>query len=284
MKRVRFIVTGDLEWAAIVPSISRLFPSQTFEGEDVEWLQPRKVHGATGNRLRPNQEPDRAMRGLARALLAEAWEGADGTPADLVIAVDDVELNNFDQRQLICEHFRVALEREIEARDRDQQTTQRIRDRVRERCSFHLLCPMVEGYFFADRSALRLAGCAANVAPRLSHADVEEFECCDADWLPGCIAENQRKAAMPIPMPWWREERHAKHYLEYLVERDGGHYDEVLGGKAGFAALAWHRAAANGGSDVAGPGHAGRHGRLFRDLQSRGWPGAVFAHLPEPAS
>jgi hypothetical protein len=183
------------------------------------------------------------MRALAKALVAEAWEGADGKPADLVIAVDDVELANFDQRQLVCEHFRVALEHELQGRNPSAATLQRMRARLRERCSFHLLCPMVEAYFFADRRALRRAGCAPNVAPRLSRPDVEDFECCDPDWASCWIAQNQQKAAPPIPMPWWREERHAKHDLEHLVDQNGGYYDEVIGGKAAFAELVWQRAA-----------------------------------------
>jgi hypothetical protein len=46
-------------------------------------------------------------------------------------------------------------------------------------------------------------------------------------------------ASPPISAPWWREQRHAKHYLEHLVDRNEGIYEETLGGKSAFARLAW---------------------------------------------
>lgn len=248
MKTIRFIVTGDLERAAIVPSLDRLFPQQTAAGEPVEWLRPRKVHGATTRRLRADQEPDRGMKALARAMFAEAWEGAEGKPADLVIVVDDVELHNFDHRGLICDHFRAAVEHELERRGPlNMRTEQRMRDRLREQCSFHLVCPMVEAYLFGDRQALNRAGCSAEVAPLLSRPQVEEFESSDPQWLPYCRARNGQQAAPPMPMPWWREERHAKHYLEHLVERCGAYYDEVTEGVAAFSRLDWRQASTRGG-------------------------------------
>jgi hypothetical protein len=249
VKHIRFIVTGDLERAAIVASLSRLFPPQTAAGELVEWLRPRKVHGATTRRLQADREPDAGMRALARAMVAEAWEGAGSKPADLVIVVDDVELHNFDQRGLICEHFRTAVERELERRAKvlGMGAEQRMRNCLRERCSFHLLCPMVEAYLFGDRHALRRAGCGPGVRPRLVNQDVEEFESTDPQWLPHCRTTNRRQADPPMPMPWWREERHAKHYLEHLAERSGAHYDEVVAGVAAFSRLDWRQVAASGG-------------------------------------
>jgi hypothetical protein len=188
------------------------------------------------------------MRALAKALVAEAWEGADGQPADLVIAVDDVELHNFGREELICQHFRAAIEDEVQRREFGLETEERLRARLRERCSFHLLCPMVEAYFFGDRPALVRAGCGLRVAPQLSNTDLEDFECCDANWLPRCVEIDGQMAAPPNPTPWWREQRHAKHYLEHLVEQNGGLYDEFVGGNVAFAKLAWPRVAAGGRS------------------------------------
>lgn len=232
VKRVRFIVTGDLERLAIVASVSRLFAR-----EGVEWLRPRKIHGATSNRLRRGQPPSGGMKAMAKALVAEALEGEDRSgPADLVIAIDDVELHNFDQREVICEQIREAIEGEIHDRSGSMQNERRIRERVRRHCSFHLMCPMAEAYVFGDVGALQRAGCSPSVRAHLTNSDLEDFECADSNWLPHCDDVDRR---MALSCPWWRERRHSKNYLAHLVDRSGGFYDEVLGGRDAFAGLNW---------------------------------------------
>ncbi|NVB38017.1 hypothetical protein G6O69_09250 [Pseudenhygromyxa sp. WMMC2535] len=240
MKRVRFIVTGDLERLAIVESVSRHYKGLTHEGHEVEWLPPRKVHAATSARLQPEQGPGKAMLGLARALVAEAIEGADGTPADLAIALDDVELHNFGREAVICAHFRRAIEAELKRRSMSASHEARVRAQLQGRCSFHLLRPMVESYLFGDPGALRRAGCAASVQPQLVDPDVESFEANDPSWTPRC---NATDANMAGRYPWWRERRHPKHYLEHLVERSGGFYDECVHGAPAFSQLSWRNVA-----------------------------------------
>jgi hypothetical protein len=243
--RIRFIVTGDLERAAMVSSISRWFPSETTAGEAVEWLPSRKVHAATTHRIDAGKAPSNPMRTLARAAIAEASEGKHGEPADLVVVVDDVELHNLDQPAVLCAHFRAAVEAEITGRQLNAAGEGRLRERVRTRCSFHLLCPMVEAHLFGEPAALVRAGCAADIEPRLVHSDIEAFESCDERWRPEWEAENACKAAPPDPMPWWREQCHAKHYLEHLVARSSGFYDETIGGAMAFATLDWPRVPAH---------------------------------------
>ena len=246
LKRIRFVVTGDLERAAIVASISRWFPAETHEGEPVEWLRPRKVHPATTYRLRTGESPRDPMSNFARAVVAEAWDGADGTPSDLVVAVDDVELHNFDQPHLIGEQFRAALEGEIMRYVASDAALKRMRERVRMRCAFHLISPMVEAYLFGERAALLRAGCATSVEPRLARMDVEAFESVDPAWNAHCATTDARQSQLPHGHFWWREARHAKHYLEHLVALDDGNYDEVSGGVAAFEALAWATVPADG--------------------------------------
>lgn len=105
---------------------------------------------------------------------------------------------------------------------------------------------MVEAYLFADHAALVTAGCAPTVVPRLVRHDCEDFESCDPSWLPTCMAENDRKARSQPPVPWWQEQRHAKHYLEHLVEQTGGFYSETHGGRRAFEALDWLRVPSSG--------------------------------------
>ena len=243
VKRIRFVVTGDLERKAIAGSISARFPPTDGDGNPVAWLRAQKVPAATTHRLAASAAPSGTMKALARRVIAEAAEGEDGSPADLIIAVDDLELHNIDQPAVVCDHFQRAMEIEIEDRKLSQAAEQRLRKNIRERCSFHLLCPMVEAYFFGEPEALTRAGCAPGVELLLVKEDLEDFECRDPLWLPNCTAENQRKIQPPNPMPWWREERHPKHYLEHLVARNGGFYDEVLGGNEALKVLDWHRVA-----------------------------------------
>lgn len=184
------------------------------------------------------------MRALAHAMVVEATKGKDGRPPDLVVVIDDVELHNLDQPDRVCATFRAAVEMEIDRRALGSVAEERLREQLRRRCSFHLLCPMVESYLFGETAALVRAGCADGIEPKLVSADVEAFESCDETWRPEWEAENASKASPPHPMPWWREQCHAKHYLEHLVARNGGFYDETAGGVAAFEALDWPRVAA----------------------------------------
>lgn len=239
MASIRFVVTGDLEKNALRESVARCFPPTNREGDRVEWKRPRRVNGATTHRLVPDAEPGAAMTALARALVAEVWEGSSPNegPPTLVVAVDDLELANLDQPEVVVAHVRKAVEHEIARRQLNQKVETRLRDRIRERCSFHLFCPMVETFFFGDREALVHAGTVRDVETYLVHPDVEQFETSDPDWLPLCKSKNALKVQQGHD--WWRHERHPKHYLEFLVDRNGGLYDEVIGGKAAFNQLKW---------------------------------------------
>lgn len=53
-------------------------------------------------------------------------------------------------------------------------------------------------------------------------------------------------AELPPFATWWREQRHAKHYLEHLVERNDGWYDEANQGRRAFAELAWSQVQGSG--------------------------------------
>lgn len=241
-RRIRLVVTGDMERKALMPSLRRHFPTNDVHGVQVTWLAPRMTNGVTTHRLRAEADPSRPMSTLARAVLAEALDGSEGTPADLVIAVDDLELHNTDQPDVVCAHFRRAFEQELGKRlmgllDGERDDTRAL---VRARCSFHLVSPMIEAYVFGEDDALRRAGCADSVAPMLRSTDWEDFWCVDPGFQPTCLAENTKKAAPPLANTWWQEERHAKHYLEHLVFQDeGAFYEETREGARALEVLAW---------------------------------------------
>ena len=245
MAIIKLIVTGDMEKLALVDALKKLFPAERAIAhgltEPVEWDKPRKLHGATSFRLSaltPDKGPGTQMANLAQAMFDEAIAGKTGTPADLVIVIDDVELGNLGQEVMIAQHFRGALETKL-ATFSNISTQQRYRTILQQKCSFHLLKPMVESYLFGDELALAAAGVAAEVMPLLRHeTDVEQFESVDPLWLPDCQFENEQRKRHN---PWWRHELHPKAYMEHLSGRSGGEYDETMHGKAALAALDWRK-------------------------------------------
>src|SRR4051812_44487686 len=102
MARIKLIVTGDMEKAALHESLRRLFPPQR-DGEEVIWDQPRKLHCATSHPLSPGGSPSTAMLALAQAMLDEVAIGKRGNPADLVMVIDDVELGNVGQEGVVAQ-------------------------------------------------------------------------------------------------------------------------------------------------------------------------------------
>ena len=233
--RIRLIVTGETEELALHDSLRRFFPTHRSNGEAVEWDVPRFHRGsATSNRLDYAAQPNGAMKKLARIMINEAIIGKHGKPADLVILVDDVELGNVGQETVVSHHFRLALQQELKANylGHNLINCQQI---LRRNCSFHLLKPMVEAYFFGgDVNALHIAGVPSHIKPKLIKTDVEMFEVIDTKYIEKC--EKQ------LDKPWWREECHPKKYLNYLIKQDKPFrraYEETKHGKEALLALDW---------------------------------------------
>jgi len=236
MVRIKLIVTGDMEKLALHESLRRVFPRER-DGEEVIWERPRKIHCTTSHPLREDRGPSQPMVELARAMLAEVGIGRTGLPADLVVAIDDVELGNLEREMVIAQHLRAAFESLLAKHSGNAES--RYRKLLQERCAFHLLKPMVESYLFGDSAALLNSGVPVGTSPLLAHpSDVERFECADPAWLPTCRAENERHQT---GKSWWRHERHPKHYLEHLVQRGQSLYDETRQGRDALAGLDWQQ-------------------------------------------
>ncbi|MFZ4704231.1 MAG: hypothetical protein ACOYMG_29655 [Candidatus Methylumidiphilus sp.] len=234
--RIRLIVTGVTEELALHNSLRRFFPSLRSNGEAVEWDVPRfHSGGATSNRLDYSAPPNGAMKKLARIMLNEAIIGKDEKPADLIILVDDVELGNVGQELVVAHHFRLALQQELSKVNYSRHSLMNCQQILRNNCSFHLLKPMIEAYFFGgDVNALRIAGVSSHIKPKLVNTDVEIFETNDVKYLGKC--KNQQGK------PWWREECHPKKYLDFLIkqDRDGRQvYEETKHVIPALLALDW---------------------------------------------
>lgn len=235
MARIKLIVTGDAEELSLHESLRRFFPLKR-EGEEVIWDQPRKLHCATSQRLSSGGTPSERMIALARAMLNEVGIGKRGEPADLVVVIDDVELGNVGREGIVAQHFRDAVNKNLSTYSSSTQNRYRIL--LREKCSFHLLKPMVESYLFGDTNALTVAGVPVGASPRLVHPDVEQFQTDDPAWLPVCHAEDVSRQRI---MHWWSHERHPKHYLGHLLQRGGVFYEETTHGKTALAGLCWNQ-------------------------------------------
>ncbi|MBN3779320.1 hypothetical protein G3O06_17435 [Burkholderia sp. Ac-20345] len=236
MATIKLVVTGDLELKSLAESLKSQFPTHR-GGEEVIWDKTRKMNCSTSHRLRSGAEPSQPMLNLARAMLAEALNGKQGKPADLVIVIDDVELGNVGQEEVIAEHFRAAVDIELEKKGFSGNTLDRYKGEIRDRCSFHVLRPMVEAYFFGEMQALRSMGVMD--APLLRHeTDVENFESVDGCWLPECYTQNQIQEKNGVG--WWRHETHPKHYISHLLMRgNSAAYDETLQGASALRTLDW---------------------------------------------
>jgi len=160
---------------------------------------------------------------FAAAIVAAADPGRHGSPPDLVVAVDDVELVNLHQPSRIAEHVREAIRRRVDVHHPSAARCDRTREIVRTRCSFHLFCPMVEAYFFGEVDALRRAG-ARHDAQLRDGRDLEDFETVDPAYL----------SSLPATLD---AARHPKRYLAHLCEP--GRYRETQHGKAALTTLDW---------------------------------------------
>lgn len=231
MYRIKLIVTGVMEKTALPQVLAKFFPEK-LNGKDVIWEEARQGNGITCYPL-PTfaTEPARAAFKLAKDMITEARTGKQGKPADLVIVLDDVELGNLGREANIAAHFRAAVEVQIKALNLLTAEEAALRTTIQEKCSFHLIKPMIEAYLFADCNALQKAGVTAKHS--LRHAtDVEQFETNGPTaWLTQCKAENQKKASESNA--WWREECHPKHYLSYFNPA----YEETTHGVTGLLAL-----------------------------------------------
>ncbi len=238
---VRLVVTGDLERSALGRSLERVFQST---GAEVSVEVLHKLDELTTTRLPdpsvPGTRTPTPVRRMANALVTEAVSSARRAQADLVLGVADLELANVLQPQVVVAWVKRGVDEVIDARHPPAYPTQadnhRLREVVRERCSFHLLVPLAEAYFFGEQAALGRAGVAARVQARRVGVDVEAFETDDPDFLPLASARNAAQAERGHG--WWREERHPKRYLEFLVDRSGGTYGEAAGVEA-LATLDW---------------------------------------------
>ncbi len=233
MIHLKLIVTGSLEERALGGALSRAFPAGTF---DIEVAQ--RLNSFTSERLTldpTNERPDSPVRKLAAELVASVEPGRsrkDGPRPDRVVLVEDLEPVNWDQPAVVIACLRRAVEQHLGSMGWNARTHDAVRERLRERCSFHLLVPMVEGYFLTDpetlHAQLKLPAQRRSCFDPIA-ADVEDVAFDIAD--PALAAGDGRR-------------QHPKRYLNFLCDPSGENeraYRETKQGAAILTALRWDR-------------------------------------------
>lgn len=230
-QRVGLLVTGKCEERGLGGSLERVFTDVRFEVLD-------RIESFTSADLRefPEEDVPSTLMKFAASLGAAVEED----PPDLIVAIDDLELVNAPHPELVAQRMREAVQRHLQRHAWPSEATrQKVLQRVRERCSFHLFAPMVEAYFFADPEALVRAGGTRLARLDASSPDLESFRTDDPEYLrhPD-VPHQQKKKSWAIP----ERARHPKHYLRFLCEPTQPHTDkyvEARGGAAALSQLAW---------------------------------------------
>lgn len=254
MTRVALIVTGDTEFAAMCDSLKRAFPALDFEVH----ASPRgqAMDGFTSNPLRDEEpllsklSPDglellTPLAKLVDQLLLSVNPGRNGDPYDYAVLIDDLEIANRSKPELVVEHVRRAVPRRIDAVwPSSEASRQKAREIARSRCSFHLLSPMVESYFFGESAALDRAGRVSG-RPSLfdpSAADMEAFLVHDPDYESVTPGGTKREAKGDWRRSQDQRPHHPKKYVQYLADpdRDGRTlYQEATTGRDALKRLDW---------------------------------------------
>ncbi|MHB1560081.1 MAG: hypothetical protein ACYC61_21735 [Isosphaeraceae bacterium] len=234
MAVVALIPTGVMEHRALGRALAAVFPGHDFVAHPPE----RHADGFTSCDVaslataQPGPLPT-SLDELAAELVNAIFPGRRGQKVDFAYVVEDLELCNQHQPGLVLGLFRDAVDRYI--RLTWSQQSDKIYAQVRERCSFHLFCPMTEAYFFGDPVALTRVG--ASRPPQLP-ADValEDFRTIDQEFL-ALPAGTKDIADLPA------REFHPKCYLRYLcdptLEDTRRRYRETHQGVAALAMLDW---------------------------------------------
>ncbi len=176
MKRVQLIVTGVCERNALHDSLKQLFP-------ELEFPEPLFEQGFTSTPI--SDPPQSGILDTAFKFAKRMVGAVDELDEALVIGVEDQEDEHRPSRQLDVVRTNVhrALDEFcLQSPPTHRQTKHRLRlaEQVAARCSFHLLMPMVEAYFFGDTAALLRAGAKPEQSKFDGAAtDVERFSVTD---------------------------------------------------------------------------------------------------------
>ena len=259
--KVALLPTGRTEWCGLSMALGQLFPDHEFyclpTAAEVESYGDRfPYNGFTSMCLTQAHEmnpPETAMELVSRAAQEAIGERGEET-ADLVVVIDDVELPNVDQVDRVVAVMRSAVIEHVRRLPNRIRIQERTEESLKSKVSFHLISPMVEAWFFADRNALALAGVPvdANVCFN-DETDPEAFITDDANYMVATECECVRFAALheakkkkhrPKWLGSFPREKHPKGYLQWLCrdpdDQSCTSYSEANGGCSALSGISWN--------------------------------------------
>jgi hypothetical protein len=271
MTTIALLVTGKTEFVALAESLRQVFPADFSYVNDHVADPESRLRGftsrdCTGYVGAPwSEESD--LSWFVAHLVGAAFPGRHGDPPDLVVGVDDVELLNAGHPEVVVQVLQDAVRAHVE-RNWTGTARERVYERLQDHCSFHLLKPMVEAYFFGEPAALERAGQISSRTSRFDpeKRDPEDFLVDDPDYLgtpePPKTARKSARAKRDWRLGTAKRPQHPKKYVQFLCDElgDGNtRYREVTGGKAALERLAW-------GEVLRRPEHASFARALLADI------------------
>lgn len=227
MTRIALITTGMLEYQHLGTSLQKVFPDVEFISHYADSITSSRM-----KRLDPNAELPLATQAyrLAGKLVEEVLQGRDvrsSKRSDFAIVIDDLELENLDQPAVVVEIFHQAVEKYLlDRRWTGHPQESKARNKILESCSFHLLVPMLESYFFGDTAALTSLGLTPPLQLQPGR-DLEAFSVIDEAYLATATETRGREFLSS----------HPKHYLKHLLATGG--YRETRQGAWALQSLNW---------------------------------------------
>lgn len=256
--RVAVLPTGKMEWHALPQAFRTLFPNHDFyslptQREVDEFGEEFPCCSFTSCDVTTLVSENNADKLLERAAAAAIGNGKMQPPADLVLMLDDLELQNSDQPAAVVQVMREAALRFLAKKQGPGRT--RFETVLKKRVSFHLAKPMIESWLLADPTALKTAGLPQSRLPSLpASLDPECFDIQDSTYLSDDGSSCSSWQALQITrkkkdhMPLWLKkgsprQLHPKHYLSWLwkdpTNKSCSAYDETSTGVAALKAFNW---------------------------------------------
>lgn len=156
MTRVALMTTGKCEHEALRVALEPLFSGVTFESlppdAPLNCFTSIDVRHLSDKNSPSN--PESSIRQLVATMVGAVIPGGIVKPFDFAVLLDDLELCNDSHPHEVVELVRKAVRSHVEQSKWSLAKQERVLAAVREKCSFHLLRPMVEAYFFGDPAAL----------------------------------------------------------------------------------------------------------------------------------
>lgn len=258
--KIALLPTGRTEWCGLSMALGQLFPDHEFyclpTTAEVESYGDRfPYNGFTSSRLtelHKTTPPEAAMELVSRAAQEAIGDGRK-EEADMVVVIDDVELPNVDQVDQVVAVMRSAVIEHVRGLPNRIMIQERTEKSLKSKVSFHLISPMVEAWFFADRNALALAGVPADIKVYFNdETDPEVFVTDDANYLAATECDCTTFAALPVSKkknhrPKWLgsspRDKHPKGYLQWLCrapdDKSCTSYSEATGGCNALSGISW---------------------------------------------